>query len=198
MRLNDLEKYLPKDTLDKIRWETKKPIAYKLAKNRQTKWGYFKAGLGDEPHIISINANLNPQAFLFTLIHEMAHARCWEQYGRSIKPHGKEWKKTFSSMLYEMLKEDVFDPTLVKPLFRSIQNPKASCQASVELTKAFATFDNDTKLVFIDEIEKDIQFKTLNGKTFIKGAKLRKRFKCQETTTGKWYLFSPITRVSLV
>ena len=198
MTLNDLKNYLPENSLEKLHWKTRKLIQYKLAANRLTKWGYFKPGIDDQPHTISINVDLNQQAFLFTLIHEIAHARCWEEYGRKVKPHGKEWKEIFSSMLYEMLKVDAFDPALVKHLFKSIQNPKASCQASVELSKAFSKFDKTNELVFIDEIEKDRQFITQNGRAFKKGKRLRKRFKCKEIATGKWYLFSPIARVKVI
>jgi hypothetical protein len=41
-------------------------------------------------------------------------------------------------------------------------------------------------------------FKTTNGKTFKKGEKRRKLYLCQEVSTGKMYLFNPITEVVMI
>ena len=37
--------------------------------------------------------------FLFTYIHEVAHAAVYQRWGRKPEPHGKEWKQTFSALM---------------------------------------------------------------------------------------------------
>ena len=58
---------------------------------RKTRHGDYKL-MPDGRHQITINNNLNPYRFLLTLVHEIAHFDAFLNYGRTIKPHGKEWK----------------------------------------------------------------------------------------------------------
>ena len=193
--LSQIQSYLPKHVQPFLNWETKKPVHFHLANNRKSKWGYFKAGIHNKPHVVSLNADLNPHAFLFTLVHEMAHVLCWEQFGRSVRPHGEEWKEIFRHQLFELFKQDVFPPDLIKPIWNTITKPRASCNANPDLIKAFAKYDESTELVFIDTIATNQVFEATNGKQFIKGEKLRTRFKCKELSTNRWYVFSSTAQV---
>jgi hypothetical protein len=47
----------------------------------------------------------------------------------------------------------------------------------------------------VEEIAVGTVFKIPNGRTFRKGERLRKRFKCQCLHSKRWYLFNPITEV---
>ena len=47
----------------------------------------------------------------------------------------------------------------------------------------------------VSDIEIGKPFNLSNGKSFIKGVKLRKRFRCVEQQTNKVYLFHPFTEV---
>nr|WP_313791522.1 SprT-like domain-containing protein [Lacinutrix neustonica] len=48
---------------------------------------------------MTINENLNHYKFLITLIHEIAHFEAYKAFGRYIKPHGLEWKRTFQKLM---------------------------------------------------------------------------------------------------
>ena len=48
--------------------------------------------------------NLNPYRFLMTLVHEVAHLVAFQKYGRAIKPHGKEWKFTFQTLMLPFIR----------------------------------------------------------------------------------------------
>ena len=193
--LRSIHSFLPEKAKPYLNWETVRPVQFRLAKNRTTKWGYFKPGLGGKPHTVSLNADLNPQAFLFTLVHEMAHVVCWEKFGRNAHPHGAEWKEIFRHELMTLFTQDVFPTDLVRPIWQTIVKPRASCNANADLIKAFAKYDPPSKMVFIDSLELNQPFETSNKRQFVKGERLRIRFKCQEIATKRWYVFAPTAKV---
>ena len=196
--LSSINYLLPDHAKPYLKWDFRTPVQFHLAKNRITKWGFFKPSIHGKPHMISLNEDLNPHAFLFTLIHEIAHLICWEKYGNSVRPHGKEWQGIFGDELFKLFKKDIFPSDLVKPIWSTISKPRASCNANQDLIKAFSFYDATSEFVFVDTLEINSQFETQNGKRFIKGEKLRKRYKCQEIITKRWYVFSPIAKVKLV
>ena len=54
---------------------------------------------------------------------------------------------------------------------------------------------NLTKSFTISDISEGDDFLLKNGKVFMKGEKLRKRFRCIEKKTQKVYLFHPLAEV---
>jgi hypothetical protein len=50
----------------------------------------------------------------------------------------------------------------------------------------------------VEEIPLNNFFMLKDGRIFQKGAKLRKRYKCKEVSTGRLYLFSPVYEVEEV
>jgi hypothetical protein len=57
---------------------------------------------------------------------------------------------------------------------------------------------NPGNLMLVEQIAEGGQFSLDDGRIFRKGKKLRKRFQCEELSTGKLYLFSPIYEVKPV
>jgi hypothetical protein len=47
----------------------------------------------------------------------------------------------------------------------------------------------------VEQLPADSLFFIRGGRLFKKGEKIRKRFKCLEVATGKWFLFSPVYEV---
>ena len=45
---------------------------------------------------------------------------------------------------------------------------------------------------FLENINNGSSFTIKGGRIFIKGPQIRKRIKCKEISTGKYYLFSPV------
>ena len=81
----------------------KHPIKFKVVPPRSTKLGDFRAGIGIEKPVITVNGNLNPYAFLITTLHEIAHLHTYLRYNVGVKAHGKEWKFEFQQLLLPLL-----------------------------------------------------------------------------------------------
>ena len=75
----------------------------KIKKPRLTKLGDYRCPQNGKGHIISINNNLNPYAFLITLTHEIAHMMVWEKHQNKVLPHGSEWKEMFQKLMLNFL-----------------------------------------------------------------------------------------------
>ena len=166
-----------------------------ISSPRKTKLGDFK--VKNQKMVISVNNNLNPYSFLITFTHELAHAFVFRKHKNKVSPHALSWKLTFKSMLLNFLSPEFFPDDVLKVLSKHIINPKASTFSDLELVKVLRKYDNKTSLTISDIVEGG-EFSLTNGKTFIKGKQLRKRFRCVEQQTNKVYLFHPFAEVIAV
>ncbi len=172
-------------------------VSVKVKSERKTKHGdYRKKANGDIQ--ITINANLNPYRFLITLLHEIAHLKAFNAYGRVIKPHGIEWKYTFKTIMLPFLRPQIFPSELLPLLANHFKNPKASSDTDVNLALALKQFDPKTDKSYIFEIPIHTIFEIYNGKRFKKGKKRIKRYECIELKTGRVYLFNPNAEVNVI
>ena len=170
-----------------------------VAKARSSVLGDYRNAYKDKHHRISVNGNLNKYAFLITLLHELAHLLTFERYKHTVAAHGKEWKQTYSNLLAVFLDHNIFPDDIRQALLHSIQNPAASSCAEVHLTRVLANYDARKPDVFLlEQLPQHTRFATKDGRQFIKGDKLRKRYRCEEVKTGIVYLFSPVYEVRLV
>ncbi len=192
-----LIKYLPENSLNLIfEWIKQYKIHLRITRTRRSKLGDFRQAHNGQPHRISINFNLNKYAFLITLVHEIAHLVVFEKYGNRIRPHGKEWKLVFRNLMNPFLLDKVFPDDLEPILYQYLQNAAASSNTNILLARALKKYDSDeTPGQYIEELEENCIFKLSNGKIFKKLEKRRKRFKCINIETGKYYLFDPLARV---
>lgn len=168
-----------------------------IKNERKTRHGDYKR-LPNGKHQITINNNLNEYRFLITLLHEIAHFEAYNNYSKTIKPHGKEWKKTFQHIMLPFLNPDIFPIKLLPLLANHFKNPKASSDTDTKLTLALKQFDEPNDKSFIFEIPMGASFKMYNGRKFRKIGKRIKRFECVEISSGKMYLFNPNAEVELV
>jgi hypothetical protein len=151
-------------------------------------------------HLITVNATLNKYRFLITLVHEIAHLVAFERFGRRIKPHGIEWKRTFQELMIPFIRPEIFPNQLLPLIARHFKNPKASSSTDAELSiglKAFDTVQHSDKS-YVFEIPYGSVFRMYNGKLFKKGNKRVKRYECVEMATGRLYLFQPNAEVELI
>ena len=81
-------------------------------------------------HHIRINGDLNPYAFLITLLHELAHLVAFQSFGARIQPHGKEWKNCFSSLLDVFIFQKIFPSDIEHALLQSIKSPTTALVSS--------------------------------------------------------------------
>jgi SprT-like family protein len=172
-------------------------LVVKVKKERKTRHGDYKRLLNGQ-HQITINSNLNQYRFFMTLIHEIAHFEAYKTYGRFIKPHGVEWKRTFQHLMLPFLNPNIFPDKLLPLLAKHFKNPKASSDTDTNLALALKQFDAPNGKTYIFELPFGSTFKLYNGKIFQKGNKRVKRFECVEIKSGKLYLFNPNAEVELL
>lgn len=194
----DLHKYLPAGSFKMIsQLLDHDNLLVKVKRERKTRHGDYKK-LPGGMHQITINSNLNEYRFLITLLHEIAHFEVYERFGKSIKPHGKEWKQTFKYIMLPFINPDIFPDSLLPLIANHLKNPKASSDTDQELSLALKRFDETNDLHYIFEVPLGKEFKLYNGKIFRKGLKRVKRFECIELKTGKTYLFNPNAEVKIL
>lgn len=193
-----LEKYLPSHAVAPVFEMVKENrIHLKIVNERVTRHGDYRR-MPDGVHQITVNANLNEYRFLITLIHEISHLLAFERFGRTIKPHGNEWKFTFQQMMLPFIRPEIFPAQLLPIIASHFKNPKASSDTDAHLSVALKKFDPENDKNYIFELPAGGLFKIYNGKVFKKGQKLRKRYECLEVETGKVYLFQPNAQVELL
>lgn len=200
---NGLQNYLPEAALPTIvKWLAEYKVHLKISKSRLTKLGDYRSPSKGYGHRISVNNDLNPYSFLNVLVHEFAHLVTFEIYENKVKPHGIEWKRSYQDLMAVFLAKDIFPKDLEVAIEAYMQNPAASSCVDTTLYKFFKKYDalppklpHGFKKAFVEELTEGTKFVTSRGQVFVKGVKLRKRFKCLQVNTGKWYVFSPIAEV---
>jgi hypothetical protein len=101
----------------------------------------------------------------------------FEKYGRTILPHGAEWKHTFQRLMIPFIRPEIFPHNLLPLLARHFKNPKASSDTDATLALALKQFDErNTEKNYIFEIPYGSQFRIDNGKVFKKIALRVKRY----------------------
>ncbi len=173
-------------------------VNLKIVNKRVTRHGDYRR-LPNGMHQITVNATLNKYRFLITLVHEIAHLIAFEEFGRRIKPHGLEWKKTFQHLMLPFIRPEVFPSTLLPLLARHFKNPKASSDTDALLSMTLKQFDTqNANQTFVFELPLGSIFRIYNGKLFKKGNRRVKRYECIEVASGKVYLFQPNAEVELI
>lgn len=194
-----LQKYIPERAVDPLFELIKINGVYlKIVNKRQTKHGDYRR-LPTGEHIITVNNSLNKYRFLITLVHEIAHLVAFEKYGRLIKPHGKEWKYTFQTLMLPFIRPEVFPEKLLPTIANHFKNPSASSDTDARLSVLLQQYDtkkSDKNYIF--EIPYGSTFRIENGKIFKKGNKRIKRYECLELSSGRSYIFQPNAKVELL
>jgi len=198
--MNDiLKKYLPERAVEpSLQLIRETGVHLKIVNERVTRHGDYRR-MANGKHQITVNATLNKYRFLITLIHEIAHLVAFEKYGRLIKPHGLEWKRTFQYLMLPFIRPEIFPTQLLPLLAKHFKNPKASSSTDAQLSIALQQFDTQsTDKTYVFELPLGSVFRLYNGKLYKKGNKRVKRYECVEVATGKLYLFQPNAEVELI
>ncbi|MEN8124389.1 MAG: sprT domain-containing protein [Bacteroidota bacterium] len=191
-----LSKYLPETSVDMvIELLDIHPCYLKIVNNRKTKHGDFRK-LPDGSYQITINCGLNPNRFLLTLIHEIAHLVTYKKH-KKVKPHGIEWKINFQHLMLPFFKPEIIPSDLMPLLANYLKNPKASTDADTNLSLALKKYDISNGKHIVLELPINTEFKH-NNRLFVKGKKRRTRYECIEILTDKKYLFHQNAEVDLV
>lgn len=195
-----LQHYLPAGTAEAVlAYLHQYKVHLTIARERRSILGDYRHRTTDANHRISVNGNLNHYSFLVTLLHEIAHLLTFEQFGRRVAAHGKEWKMIFGQLLKQFLEHKVFPADIESELLLSLKNPAASSCAEDGLLRVLRRYDKDAEgMHLVEELPQHSLFRIKDGRVFQKGMQLRKRFKCVEVKTGRIYLFSPVFEVEPV
>lgn len=195
---NVLAPYVPEFALDAAFELIKQNnVHLKIVNQRVTRHGDYRK-LPNGGHQITINASTNKYRFFITLIHEISHLVAFEKYGRTILPHGPEWKHTFQRLMVPFIRPEVFPRELLPLLARHFRNPKASSDTDATLALALKQYDPATDKNYVFQIPYGSTFRIHNGRVFKKIALRVKLYECQEIATGKIYLFNPNAEVELL
>jgi hypothetical protein len=194
--MQELAKYIPEQALTYVaHLLNKSAVQLRISRQRLTKLGDYRPPTSKQPAQISVNHNLNPYSFLITLIHELAHAIAFNDHGRAIKSHGKEWKSTFRELMQPLLTSSVFPATILIQLERHMANPKASTGADIRLLRALNRFD-ENPTTYLEDLSEGSAFQLRNGKQFVKGARRRKHYLCKAVQSNRMYLINPLAEVT--
>jgi len=193
-----LLKYLPEPSIEQVySWLREYNIHLKISKKRSSKLGDYRPPQNGKGHQITVNHDLNPYAFLITLVHEIAHLLVWEKYRNKVRAHGNEWKETYRELMIPFFGMDIFPDDIASALSNYLNKSYASSGSDLNLSRTLQKYDSEPGLT-LENIEEGRIFSLPNGFTFKKGALNRKRYRCVRMDNNKVYLVNPLVRVTLV
>ena len=191
-----LIKFIPKNSIQLIQtWINNLNIDLKFVNSRKTKLGDFRFDNINGCQI-TINNDLNMFSSLITLTHEIAHAFVYKKYQNKVRPHGKEWKDTYRSLMLNFFNLDVFPKDILSSLAKHLINPSASTSCDINLSLILRKYDVNKSLT-VNDIKFGEKF-IYSSKSFVKVKKLRKLIKCYDEKNKKFYLFNPISKIGLI
>jgi SprT protein len=193
-----LAKYIPQPAIPLIsEWIYHFNFKLKIKKSRQSKFGDYRPPLPGLNHQITINYDLNQFAFLITLVHEIAHLLCHERHGNRVKAHGEEWKDAFRELMRPFMRMEIFPQDLFDSVVQYMKDPAASSCSDDNLFRTLKRYDKKSDTVHLETVSNNTEF-IFNNRHFIKGPKIRTRYKCIEKNSKHVYLFAALAEVKIV
>ena len=177
-------------------WLTGADIQFRLSGSRSTKHGDFRIPQAGKRAVITLNHDMHPVEFLITLAHEVAHFRIWKRFGRRVRPHGEEWKNEFRGMLRQLIEARILEPevsrALVQCYFKRERIGSGGCEA---MYRALGLAGENAQIARVADVPEGAEFTLRNGRTFIKGPKMRNRYRCSEKISGRIYSVHPMAEI---
>ena len=167
---------------------------FHIKKPRKTKFGDFKADEARGIRSISVNNNLNPYAFLITYLHEVAHLLTYQQHGRTVRPHGIEWKRQFEEVSSPVLDEAVFPADILGQVSTYLSNPRASSCSDPVLYRMLKRYDPVSDHVFLSSLRVGQLF-LFHGHTYRYLEKKRTRILCERVEDSRRYMINQMAEV---
>ena len=190
--------YLPEPAHEFVKSLLKEnPVKVIPVKVRVTKWGDYRRRCVGDIHKITVNKSGNPYQFLITLIHELAHARAHRDYGLTIKPHGREWRVTFSAFLHRSLAADCFPNDLVLAVRHQAFYPQISSSRAHMLQQALRPYDTLDLRPLVSELADETHFSVRDGIVLRKGQLRRHYFICVDSN-GRTFRVPASDRVLVI
>ncbi|MBK8582334.1 MAG: SprT family zinc-dependent metalloprotease [Flavobacteriales bacterium] len=178
-----------------VSWMRRNPkVQVTVNKPRRTKLGDYRVATRKLPHRITVNEDLNRYAFLVVLIHEFAHYVTFAKYRRHA-PHGAEWKAEYKRLMRPFISREVFPADLLRALDHHLCDAPSSSCTDHTLMRVLRRYDRDP-LPFLEELRENTVFR-FNSKIFVKGRRMRTRFRCRCLNNRRIYLIDPTAEVHL-
>ena len=178
-------------------------VVVTLARPRRTKLGDHRPpARGRTHHRITVNDNLNPYAFLTTLLHEIAHVTTWEKLQHRVRrypPHGREWKREFGTILEPFVEAALLPDDVTAALAAFMRNPAAASCSDRGLVLALAKYDGpEPGRQRVEDLPPGSLFRVDTGQVFRLGPRLRSRYQCFTQPGGHEYRVHGLSRVERV
>lgn len=169
-------------------------VHFKVVAPRSTKLGDCRfPRKKKEKIIITINQDLRPFQFLVTSLHELAHAQTFIEFKHRVPPHGKEWKSNFSSILMDLINQQVVPDREQKILLSIAKNPKSTSFGNVALQQ----FVKEGNAIFLRDIADGSIFNFKN-RDFRKIKLLRSYVLCSCTSSHRQYKIHGLAEITPV
>jgi len=199
--LQALANYLPDGTFKPVvQLIHQYKVHLTVTRERKSVLGDYRHPFMGSNHKITVNGNLNKYEFLITLLHELAHLLCFEQFRNRVEAHGKEWKSIYGQLLAQFIQLQIFPEDIKKSLQKTLLNPAATANGETALLLVLRKYNPVQKegLLTLAHVADGTLFMETKGRTFRKIKLRRKRIECIEIATGNIYLFSALTEVKII
>jgi hypothetical protein len=200
VKIASLEKYLPEGMVPLLEPLLQDySLIIRIKQSRKTKFGdYRPLRAARHDHQITLNNDLNPYAFLVTLVHEIAHMHTYARYKNKVRPHGTEWQNCYSRLLLPFTQQGILPEDITHSLRNHLEGPTASSCTDHHLYQALRKYDEkkeENGLIALENLPQGEHFRWRNGQVYRKDEKLRKRFRCIEAKTKRVWYFHPMAEV---
>lgn len=174
------------------KWISPYSVEIQLKRDRKSKLGDYRRLRNH--NIITINESLDKNLFFLTLTHEIAHLIAFSQFGKKIRPHGIEWKNTFSTLILESI--EFYSSDFKNLMMEYSQNPKANLYSFSPLANYYNLSNNQSNIT-VCELEDQAVFR-IGKRVFRKEKKRKIRYLCTDVNSGKKYLINGIAPIDEV
>jgi hypothetical protein len=172
------------------------PTLVRVVKVRKSKHGDHRSSSCERYSIVTVNSSGNAYQFLITLLHELAHAKTITAHGRTVSPHGSEWKHAFSDLLLNFLARELFPEALAPHVRSHAANPLYSSSSDRGLQFALRAYDTLDRRPMLINLAAGQVF-ILDGKgTLVKRERRKNFFRCVGLD-GRSFYIPTLTRVDV-
>jgi len=196
MDLEPLRKYLPESMDISVfeHWLHQEPCSITVKSPRSTKLGDFRPPRPGKLPAITLNSNLGPYQFLTTFVHEIAHLKTWNTYGRKAAPHGAAWKKQFGEMLTKLATDTGLDESYRTAIIHHSHRPKSHTGADLNLYSTILSLDHEAVPLLLKDLKPGEDF-LFRARQFSFVELRRTRALVSEKHTGKQYTIPLLAEV---
>ena len=192
-----IKSYIPEDAVATIvHWIIEFKIDLTITPERKSVFGDYHWPQKGKGHRISVNGDLNPYAFLITLVHEVAHLTTWNKFRNKVSSHGNEWKSEYKILMEAFSGKRIFPLEVRNAFLQHLIAPSHTHCNDPHLMMTLNKY-NAKPGIYLGDLAEGTLFRFRNH-IYKKGEKLRKRYQCEQLKTNRHFLFNPTVEIILV